>query len=155
VSDQNKGYDGWAILELMGHVRLAGRVTEESHFGVALGRIDIPNGDTFTTQYFGGSSIYRLSPVSEQVARIVASQNQPEPVHRWELPLAARAVALPGRASEEFPYASDDDERGYQQADDEEDDREDEDEEEESRDFVAERHTRLANKPPDDPDWEH
>lgn len=93
--DDKQGYDGWAILELMGHVRLAGRVTEESHFGTALGRIDIPSGDTFTTQYFGGASIYRLSPVSEQVARIVAAQNQPEPVHRWELPLAV----LPAMAS--------------------------------------------------------
>ncbi len=124
---ESKGYDGWAILELLGHVRLAGRVTEESHFGVALGRIDIPAGlDTFTTQYFGGSSIYRLTPTSEQVARIVAEQNQPAPVHRWELPLAA----IPHPSPSDLPYAIDEDERGYQQADDDEDERDlDEDDE--------------------------
>lgn len=31
----------WAIVELMGHVRLAGYVTEEERFGAKLGRIDI------------------------------------------------------------------------------------------------------------------
>lgn len=78
--------DLWCILELMGHVRLAGRVTEESHFGVALGRIDIPAADGYITQYFGGSSIYRLTPTTEEIARSVALHNQPAPVRTWELP---------------------------------------------------------------------
>lgn len=86
MSDERPIYDGWAILELMGHVRLAGRVTEESHFGVALGRIDIPTTDGYTTQYFGGSSIYRLTPTTEAIARSVALHNQPAPVRTWELP---------------------------------------------------------------------
>lgn len=86
-------FDQWAIVELMGHVRLAGRVTEEEHFGAKLGRIDIPAHDGgFTTQLFGGGSVYRITPTTEQVARAVALRNQPEPVHRWELP-APRAVA--------------------------------------------------------------
>lgn len=86
--EQQQGFEGWAILELMGHVRLAGRVTEESHFGVALGRIDIPtqSGDGYTTQYFGGASIYRLTPTTEEIARSIAVQNQPQPVRSWELP---------------------------------------------------------------------
>lgn len=80
-------FDQWAILELMGHVRVAGRVTEEEHFGAKLGRIDIPAHDGgFTTQYFGGSSVYRLTPTTEEIARGVALRNQPEPVYRFELP---------------------------------------------------------------------
>ena len=44
-------FDQWAIVELMGHVKLAGRVTEEKRFGVEMGRIDIPQEDgAFTTQ---------------------------------------------------------------------------------------------------------
>ena len=35
----------WAIVELMGHVRVAGFVTEEERFGVKLGRIDIHDGE--------------------------------------------------------------------------------------------------------------
>lgn len=86
VSESQNGFEQWAILELMGHVKLAGRVTEEEHFGAKLGRIDIPNSGGFTTQYFSGGSIYRLTPTTEEIARGVAQRNQPEPVHRWDLP---------------------------------------------------------------------
>ena len=88
-----ESFDQWAILELMGRVRLAGRVTEEEHFGAKLGRIDIPTGDGFTTQYFSGGSIYRLTPTTEEIARGVALRNQPAPVHRWELPAPAGGTA--------------------------------------------------------------
>jgi hypothetical protein len=80
-------FDQWAILELMGHVRLAGRVSEVELFGTKMGRIDVPNASGgFTTQLFGGASVYRLTPCAEDVARAVAASSQPQPVHRWELP---------------------------------------------------------------------
>lgn len=71
----------WAIVELMGHVRLAGMVTEEERFGAKMGRVDIPGpGDTiFATQYFSGASIYRVTPTTEEVARKIAMQYQPQP----------------------------------------------------------------------------
>ncbi len=78
---------GWAILELMGHIRLAGYVTEEERFGSTVGRIDIPGPDgKSVTQYFGGGSIYRLTPTTEEIARAVAERGSPAPVSRWELP---------------------------------------------------------------------
>lgn len=79
-------FEQWAILELMGHVKLAGKVTEEERFGQKMGRIDIPDGNGgFTTQYFGGSSVYRLTPTSEEVAREVSRDNQPSPIHPWQV----------------------------------------------------------------------
>lgn len=86
----DKPFEQWAILELMGHVRLAGRVTEEELFGAKMGRIDIPTSDlyAFTTQYFGGSSVYRLTPTTEEIARSVAANNQPRPVQRGSCRLA-------------------------------------------------------------------
>jgi hypothetical protein len=85
-------FEKWAVVELMGHVRMAGRVTEEERFGAVMGRIDIPSeGDTFTTQYFNGSSIYRVTPVSEEAARAMAKSHQPRPVYDWELPKLAAA----------------------------------------------------------------
>lgn len=84
----------WAIVELMGHVRLGGFVTEEEHFGAKVGRIDIPLiGGGMATQLFGGGSLYRLTYVTEEFARGVALHNQPEPVHRWELPRVAQTNA--------------------------------------------------------------
>lgn len=71
-------FETWAVVELMGHVRLGGKVTEEERFGIKMGRIDIPCDDTFVTQYFGGQSVYRLTPCSEEIARSVATYNKPE-----------------------------------------------------------------------------
>ncbi len=97
-------FDSWAIIELMGHVRMGGRVTEEERFGSKLGRVDVPlpadptcivcqgKGDClpcdsrFTTVYFGGSSVYRLTPTTEKLARAVAAASQPRPVSLYELP---------------------------------------------------------------------
>ncbi len=72
-------------MELLGHFRTAGYVTEEEHFGCKLGRIDVPDGDRVATMFFGGSSIYRLTPTTEEIARAVAARDQPNPVERWEL----------------------------------------------------------------------
>jgi hypothetical protein len=82
----SSSFDQWAILELMGHVRVAGRVTEEERFGCRMGRIDIPTADGgFVTQWFGGSSVYRLTPTTEEIARTVATNCNPAPVGTWEL----------------------------------------------------------------------
>ena len=82
--------EAWAVVELMGHVKVAGLVTEEERFGVKMGRIDIPMKDGgMTTQYFGGGSVYRMTPTTEEVARTIATNNQPAPIHSWELPKTA------------------------------------------------------------------
>ncbi len=83
----NEQAEVWAIVELMGHVRLAGRITEEEKFGTKMGRLDIPAEDgSFVTQLFGGASVYRITIVTEAVARQVARTNQPAPVSPWDYP---------------------------------------------------------------------
>ncbi len=80
-------FEAWAVVELMGHVKLAGKVTEQEVLGSKLGRIEIPQKDgTFVTQFFGGASVYRISPVSEEVARHVALNTTYMPISAWELP---------------------------------------------------------------------
>jgi len=90
MNESNDNFGMWAILELMGHVKLAGFVTEEELFGGKIGRIDIPGeAGQAITQYFGGHTIYRLTPVSEEVARAFAKRNRPRPVYVYELALPA------------------------------------------------------------------
>ena len=88
-------FEGWAILELMGHRRLGGYVSEATVAGAGFLRIDVPGEDGPTaTQFYSPSSVYCLTPVTEDMARVVAARNQPEPVQRWELPkLAESAMA--------------------------------------------------------------
>lgn len=79
------GFGQWAVVELLGHVKVAGYVTEEEHFGSKLGRIDVPGEEQTITQYFGGNTLYRLTPVTEEVARAFAARSSPRPVHVYEL----------------------------------------------------------------------
>lgn len=99
-----KAYSGWAIVELMGHVRLAGRVSEEPMFGTALLRIDVPEGDGYTTQYASGGSIYRLTPCSEEVARAVVGSSRPMPIEPWEMRRLERPRAIEARSVGEIPF---------------------------------------------------
>lgn len=65
-------FDQWGIVELMGHQRAAGRLTEEMIGGANMLRVDIPNGEAFRTAYYGSSAIYALHVTGEKEARAVA-----------------------------------------------------------------------------------
>ncbi|WP_322768423.1 acetyltransferase [Frankia sp. Cr1] len=84
TTDQN--FDEWAIIELFGHVRRAGRVREWEVAGHGFLRLDIPDGGQWVTQFVNPKSIYALTPTTEKLARAAATRWQPEPVHPWELP---------------------------------------------------------------------
>jgi hypothetical protein len=60
--------DSFAIVELMGHITLAGRVTKPGEYG-GLWQIDVPEGESYQTQFFGSQSVYRIRMVSEEIAR--------------------------------------------------------------------------------------
>lgn len=78
----------WAIVELMGHVKTAGKVSEEPHFGTVLLRIDIPehNSKQAHTEFHGGQAIFRLTPCDEQIARMVLAQTFTPPIVNFALP---------------------------------------------------------------------
>lgn len=75
----------WVILELMGHRRLAGYLTEVELAGKGFLRLDIPTAPG-VTQYYSPTSVYAITPTTEQMARAVAAGSNPAPVQYWELP---------------------------------------------------------------------
>jgi len=69
-----EGYEGWAVVELMGHRQTAGLVSEVTLAGTTLLRVDspAPDGDAIVaSQMYGGSAIYCLTPCDEETARVV------------------------------------------------------------------------------------
>lgn len=85
-------YEGWAVLELMGHRVLVGRVSEVEMFGGKVCRIDALSVEAFSgvcggervwdhvcpehqltekwvTQFYGVAAIYCLTPSDEQTIR--------------------------------------------------------------------------------------
>lgn len=109
------GFDQWALVELMGHQRIAGRVTEAEIGGCKFVRVDVPErvDAPALTKYLGPSSIYAITPVDEQTARALAARCAPEPVSVWEArALAAKQKVADSGLSLAAGAADDDDEDG-------------------------------------------
>jgi hypothetical protein len=85
-------FEQWANVELMGHQRAVGRCSEQSIAGSNMLRVDIPDGEGFTTRYYSGSSIYCITPVSEEVARRLCAGLKQEPTFAWSLKEHPKAV---------------------------------------------------------------
>ena len=93
--------DSWAVIELMGHVTLAGKVTKPGEYG-GLWQVDIPEGDSFHTEFFGSQSVYRIRMVSEEIARAYAKPGNQ--VIEYDAPIITRAEHQESmdRAREEY-----------------------------------------------------
>ncbi len=81
----NKTFDQWAIVEIMGHQRYAGRVTEQAIGGTSFVRVDVPVSDKTEpfTKLFGSGAIYALTIVDEETARAAAGQFHQRPIDEW------------------------------------------------------------------------
>ncbi len=72
----------WAIVELMGHKVVAGKIQKSEMLGKPLLRVDVPETSAFPafTQFYGEAAIYCVTFVSEEVANLTAEANQTNPV---------------------------------------------------------------------------
>lgn len=83
--ESTEKYEGWVILELMGHRRLTGYLTEQEIAGRPFLRIDIP-ADPPATQFYGAEAVYCITPTTEEMAKRAAKLSRIAPIQRWELP---------------------------------------------------------------------
>jgi hypothetical protein len=70
----------WAIVEIFGHRRHVGIVSQAEQYGTTMLRIDVPGqaGVPEATFFYGGASIFGLTPITEErgkaeLARISAA----------------------------------------------------------------------------------
>lgn len=103
VVDHEPGWD-WAIVEIFGHRKHAGRIREEERFGTKMLRIDIPiEGDPavkgWRSHYYSGGSIFSLSLTDE--ASVLAANAPYRPASRLTY------AAAPDRDEEEHEDDSD------------------------------------------------
>lgn len=91
VSAETAPFAHWAIVELFGHVRCAGYLTEQEIAGHGFLRLEIPTDAGPVTRIVNPKAVYSITPTDEATARTVAALGMPEPVHAWEL----RAVEAP------------------------------------------------------------
>lgn len=118
---QETDYEGWGILELMGHRRLAGKLSTQKVAGASFLRIDIPakagtavETEYQATQFINPTSIYAMHPTTEAVARAVAARIEPEPVTTWDVKaLMPAPVAAEGQPAGRQPSFEDEDGEDY------------------------------------------
>ena len=90
-------YEGWAIVELMGHVRMAGQVREVEQYGTKMLAIEVPAVDdvgvkAFTT-FVSGGSLYRVTPTTEAIAVGIVRASKPRPVQAYDVEMEPRRLA--------------------------------------------------------------
>jgi hypothetical protein len=117
--EEKQPFDSWCLVEVFGHQKIAGRVTEETVGAAAMIRVDVPEtgGGPAYTKYFGNAAIYSMTPTTEEIARAAAAQieryNQPvpyAPVPAAQKQLPAPATVPPDDEDEDWPVNLDDDE---------------------------------------------
>lgn len=104
----------FAIVELMGHARIAGAISEQTFGGASFVRVDVPEvpassrgrGDgepkiAAHTRSFGASAIYSINWCDEETARIAAIDIRHQPMQPYSvreainnLPIAERHQLL-------------------------------------------------------------
>lgn len=134
---QQAKFEGWAIVDVLGHQRYVGFVTTEAYGQAVLFRIDVPAleereretkqpgyvGDRYVpagtlvkegavpgyTKLIGSGSIYAITPCTEDAAMKAVEATQRRPLMVVRLPPGAAVGELPRGAE----YADDDDERDF------------------------------------------
>jgi hypothetical protein len=81
-------FDLWCIVELFGHTKIAGKVSEAQIGGQSFIRIDVPKikHQAAFTRFYGQNSIYSITPVEEAIAKGMAESFLTEPVEVGRLP---------------------------------------------------------------------
>jgi hypothetical protein len=85
--DQEK-FEQWCIVELFGHQKIAGFVSNSQISGATFIRVDVPQvkeGAKEFTRFYNPSAVYGINPVTEQVAREMAKRIDSRPVVAWDI----------------------------------------------------------------------
>jgi hypothetical protein len=82
-----------AVVQLMGHSMIAGWITEETHVGTEMLRVDVPETESTPafTNFYGGSAIYSVTPVDEATMRAAVQQARVKPINVYII--AERQIA--------------------------------------------------------------
>ncbi len=99
-------FSEWCIIEVFGRVRLAGLVSEQTVAGQGFVRVDIPatKRQPAFSRLFGPSSIYSMTPVTEEVGKACAENFSAPPLNAYDIRDVIAKLPKPGEDSDDLPY---------------------------------------------------
>lgn len=80
-------FEIWALVELMGHNKIAGRVTEHKFGNQSMLRVDVPavgNLPAFS-KIIAVNAVYAINPLTEEDATEYAAQLKATPLDVWDM----------------------------------------------------------------------
>lgn len=100
-------FEIWAIVEVMGHKRFAGYVTEQTFGSASMIRVDVPEIDDVPafTKMFGVGSIYCITPCTEEAAKSCQRSWQSRAFSAFDIP----ALPSPSAVVEDYDDDLDED----------------------------------------------
>lgn len=87
MKDQEEQKEMWALVELFGHQRIAGKITQAELGSGELIRVDVPavKDRAALTKFYNVKAIYGITPVDEATATRMAGDIHAAPVSEWVL----------------------------------------------------------------------
>ena len=77
----------FCIVDLFGHTKIAGMVSEQEIGGSGFVRVDVPetNGQKAFTRFFGPGAIYAIQPVDQETGMAAVKAFQVKPIDLWTI----------------------------------------------------------------------
>lgn len=99
------GFEQWCIVELFGHQKIAGKVSEQVIAGQGFVRVDVPGfGEQVEfSRLYGSGAIYSIIPTSEDVVKMYLRKNTFQPIHPYELALPSPKKSVLDYSEENEP----------------------------------------------------
>lgn len=86
MADNDK-FQQWAIVELFGHQRIAGLITEQTIGGCQFVRVDVPavGGASAFTKLYGNGAIYAITFVDRDIALAALEKMRVKPITPYDV----------------------------------------------------------------------
>lgn len=85
--NENQKLDCYAVVELMGHLKIAGRIIETTVAGAPMLRVDVPetsNQPAFT-KFFGASAVYAITPMEKDTCMRFVEDYKTDPIYEYSI----------------------------------------------------------------------
>jgi len=108
---EEKAAEVFAMVELMGHQKMVGKVTEVNIAGKGFIRIGVldPTGKVAFTRDVNPDSVYAINPIDKNACILYAQKHAQQPVVPYSIsPEVVRELANPAHSSEELEFGEDD-----------------------------------------------